>query len=99
MVEAHAEIGGCMVAAMELPSAQTSSCGVLDVGLYAGPVLPVKGMVEKPAPGAAPSNLAVIGRYILSPEPVRGELQFRSASRQYFVPAAVAETFQPRFVR
>jgi UTP--glucose-1-phosphate uridylyltransferase len=78
MVEAYAEIGGCMVAAMEVPSAQTSSYGVLDVDLCAGPVLRVKGMVEKPAPGEAPSNLAVIGRYILSPE-VLGHLDRKQA--------------------
>ncbi len=68
MVEAHAETGGSMVAAMEVPAAKTSSYGILDVDLSAGPVLHVKGMVEKPAPGTAPSNLAVIGRYILTPE-------------------------------
>jgi UTP--glucose-1-phosphate uridylyltransferase len=78
MVEAYAEIGGCMVAAMEVPSAQTSSYGVLDVDLCEGPVLRVKGMVEKPAPDAAPSNLAVIGRYILSPE-VLGHLDRKQA--------------------
>jgi UTP--glucose-1-phosphate uridylyltransferase len=67
MVDAHAETGGCMVAAMEVPSAQTSSYGILDVGPSVGPVLRVASMVEKPAPEAAPSNLAVIGRYILTP--------------------------------
>jgi UTP--glucose-1-phosphate uridylyltransferase len=68
MTEAYAETGGCMVAAMEVPAAQTSSYGVLDVDLSVGPVLRVKGMVEKPKPEAAPSNLAVIGRYILTPD-------------------------------
>ena len=68
MMDAHAETGGCMVAAMEVPASQTCSYGILDVDLSAGPVLPVKGMVEKPAPEAAPSNLAVIGRYILTPQ-------------------------------
>jgi UTP--glucose-1-phosphate uridylyltransferase len=78
MVEAYAEIGGCMVAAMEVPSAQTSSYGVLDVDLCVGPVLRVKGMVEKPAPDAAPSDLAIIGRYILTPE-VLGHLDRKQA--------------------
>jgi UTP--glucose-1-phosphate uridylyltransferase len=68
MVEAHAETGGCMVAAMEVPAAQTSSYGILDVDPSVGPVMRVTGMVEKPAPAAAPSTLAVIGRYILTPE-------------------------------
>ena len=68
MTEAYAETGGCMVAAMEVPAAQTSSYGILDVDLSVGPVLRVKGMVEKPRPEAAPSNLAVIGRYVLTPD-------------------------------
>jgi UTP--glucose-1-phosphate uridylyltransferase len=67
MTEAHAETGGCMVAAMEVAPAQTGSYGILDVAPGPGPVARVRGMVEKPAPGTAPSNLAVIGRYILTP--------------------------------
>ena len=67
MVEAHAEIGGNMVAAMEVPAAKTSAYGVLDIKQDMGSVVSVKGMVEKPAQGTAPSNLAVIGRYILTP--------------------------------
>lgn len=68
MVEAYAETGGNMVAAMEVPAAKASSYGVLDVPSSIGAVMPVQGMVEKPAPGTAPSNLAVIGRYILTPQ-------------------------------
>jgi UTP--glucose-1-phosphate uridylyltransferase len=71
MTEAHAETGGCLVAAMEVPPAQTQAYGILDVepapGPASSPVARVRGMVEKPAPGTAPSNLAVIGRYILTP--------------------------------
>ena len=68
MVEAHAEIGGNMVAAMEVPANKTNAYGILDVKEDMGSVVSVKGMVEKPAKGTAPSNLAVIGRYILTPE-------------------------------
>lgn len=67
MVEAYAEVGGSMVAAMEVPSERTSSYGVLDVTKDQGSLMRVRGMVEKPPAGTAPSNLAVIGRYILSP--------------------------------
>lgn len=67
MVEAHAQTGGSMVAAMEVPEERTSSYGILDVQEDMGSTVSVKGMVEKPAAGTAPSNLAVIGRYILSP--------------------------------
>lgn len=67
MVEAYAETGGNMVAAMEVPWEKTSAYGVLDVERKEGDLLRVKAMVEKPEAGQAPSNLAVIGRYILSP--------------------------------
>ncbi len=68
MVEAYAELGGNMVAAMEVPDNRTNAYGMLDVKEDMGSVVSVKGMVEKPQIGEAPSNLAVIGRYILSPQ-------------------------------
>ena len=68
MIEAHAETGGCMVAAMEVTPSRISSYGVLDVADDMGAVVRVKGMVEKPKQEEAPSNLAVIGRYILTPK-------------------------------
>lgn len=68
MVEAYEETGGCMVATMEVAPKQTSSYGVLDIASESGRVVSAKGMVEKPAVGTAPSNLAVIGRYILTPK-------------------------------
>jgi UTP--glucose-1-phosphate uridylyltransferase len=68
MVEAYAELGGNMVAAMEVPDDRTNAYGILDVKEDMGSVVSVKGMVEKPKAGDAPSNLAVIGRYILSPQ-------------------------------
>ena len=67
MVEAYENTGGNMVAAMEVAPEQTSSYGVLDVKDDMGKVVLANGMVEKPAAAEAPSNLAVIGRYILSP--------------------------------
>jgi UTP--glucose-1-phosphate uridylyltransferase len=95
MVEAYAETGGSMVATMEVAPTKTSSYGVLDVESQTGPVVRVKGMVEKPPAGSAPSNLAVIGRYILSPKimqnlnridkGVGGELQLTDAIAQELV--------------
>ncbi|MEE3359170.1 MAG: UTP--glucose-1-phosphate uridylyltransferase GalU [Pseudomonadota bacterium] len=67
MVEAYEETGGNMVAAMEVPRDKTSAYGILDVNEDMGSLVSVKGMVEKPKVEDAPSNLAVIGRYILSP--------------------------------
>ncbi|WP_223427115.1 UTP--glucose-1-phosphate uridylyltransferase GalU [Tateyamaria pelophila] len=71
MVEAYEETGGNVVAAMEVPPEKASSYGVLDVEEDMGHIVKVKGMVEKPAAGEAPSNLAVIGRYILTPSVLR----------------------------
>jgi UTP--glucose-1-phosphate uridylyltransferase len=68
MVEAYADIGGNLVAAMEVPPEKASLYGVLDIAEDMGALISVRGMVEKPKPGTAPSNLAVIGRYILSPD-------------------------------
>ncbi|NCO16913.1 MAG: UTP--glucose-1-phosphate uridylyltransferase GalU [Alphaproteobacteria bacterium] len=67
MVEAYGETGGNMVAAMEVSPEKASSYGMLDVAEDMGAIVRVKGMVEKPKAEDAPSNLAVIGRYILSP--------------------------------
>lgn len=68
MVEAYEQTGGNMVAAMEVPPAKASSYGVLDIADDMGSIVRAKGMVEKPKAEEAPSNLAVIGRYILSPK-------------------------------
>lgn len=68
MVEAHAETGGNMVAAMEVPRDKVQAYGVLDIGASDGPLVRVRGMVEKPRADRAPSTLAVIGRYILTPQ-------------------------------
>ncbi len=71
MVEAYAETGGNMVAAMEVPKNEASKYGLLDVKEDMGRLVSVKGMVEKPEPNDAPSNIAVIGRYILTPNILR----------------------------
>lgn len=67
MVEVHAETGGSVIAAMEVAPELASSYGILDVMAGTGATAPVRAIVEKPKPGTAPSNLAVIGRYILTP--------------------------------
>lgn len=71
MVEAYEETGGNMIAAMEVAPHMASSYGIMDVPPTIGRTLPMNGMVEKPAPGTQPSNLAAIGRYILSPDVMR----------------------------
>ncbi|MBN2759969.1 MAG: UTP--glucose-1-phosphate uridylyltransferase [Rhodobacteraceae bacterium] len=77
MVEAYQETGGNMIAAMEVAPHMASSYGIMDVPPAIGRTLPMHGMVEKPAPGTQPSNLAAIGRYILSPDVMKhlGEIK------------------------
>jgi len=68
MSDAAAEIGGNMVAVMDVPREHTARYGILDVGSDDGHLAEVRGLVEKPDPVEAPSTLSVIGRYILMPE-------------------------------
>jgi UTP--glucose-1-phosphate uridylyltransferase len=57
-----------MVATMEVAPDKASSYGVIDVEEDMGALVSARSIVEKPAPGTQPSNLAVIGRYILTPD-------------------------------
>lgn len=68
MVGAHAELGGNMVAVMDVPRDETQRYGILDVVEEDGRLVRAKGLVEKPSPDEAPSTLSIIGRYILQPE-------------------------------
>ena len=80
MVEAYDETGGNIVATMEVPPEKASSYGVLDVHKDMGQLVKVKGLVEKPPADQAPSNLAVIGRYILNPSVLRSLDQMKLGS-------------------
>jgi UTP--glucose-1-phosphate uridylyltransferase len=71
LVEAYAQVGGNVVAALEVPDDETHKYGVIDPGASDGRLTEIRGMVEKPAPGTAPSNLMLPGRYILQPEVMR----------------------------
>jgi len=68
MVAAHNEVGGNLIAVMDVPHEHTSRYGIVDPGVQQGNLVEVKGLVEKPDPSKAPSNHAVIGRYILEPD-------------------------------
>jgi UTP--glucose-1-phosphate uridylyltransferase len=68
MLNAYAERGGNIIAVEPVPDDQAKNYGVVSVGEGDGRVFPVDGMVEKPAPGTEPSNLTILGRYILQPE-------------------------------
>ena len=71
MVDAYSRVGGNIVAALEVPDSETHKYGVIDPGATDGRLTEIRGMVEKPAPGTAPSNLMLPGRYILQPEVMR----------------------------
>ncbi|PCJ98609.1 MAG: UTP--glucose-1-phosphate uridylyltransferase [Zetaproteobacteria bacterium] len=68
MINAYNEYGGNIVAVKEVPRAETSKYGILDIDTDDGNIVSIKGLVEKPAPEDAPSTLSIIGRYILQPE-------------------------------
>jgi UTP--glucose-1-phosphate uridylyltransferase len=67
MVDAYHETGGIMTAVMDVPLEQVSRYGILDAGRDDGRLIDIKGLIEKPSINRAPSQLAVIGRYILHP--------------------------------
>ncbi|ANK82172.1 MAG: UTP--glucose-1-phosphate uridylyltransferase [Rhizobiales bacterium NRL2] len=68
MVDAQARQGGNMIAAMDVPAAHTDRYGIISPGFQHGNLIEVTALVEKPKPDQAPSNRAIIGRYILQPE-------------------------------
>lgn len=68
LVKVYNETGGNVVAVSEVPREHTSRYGILKVGETEGDRVEVTGLVEKPKPEEAPSNLSIIGRYILLPE-------------------------------
>ncbi|MBF0135254.1 MAG: UTP--glucose-1-phosphate uridylyltransferase GalU [Magnetococcales bacterium] len=70
MVERFQQVQSPLMAVMEIPADQTNRYGIIDPS---GPqtetgLIPVKGLVEKPKPAHAPSRMAIIGRYILTPD-------------------------------
>jgi len=68
MVEVYEQHGGNVVSLMEVPLEQTTRYGIVEPGHTDGNLVEIRGLVEKPDPSDAPSNLAIVGRYILQPE-------------------------------
>jgi UTP--glucose-1-phosphate uridylyltransferase len=89
MLEVHAAEGGSVLALLEVAPEEISAYGCAEVEPVRDRLVRVRSLVEKPAPDQAPSNLAVVGRYVFSPqifpaldatEPgVNGELQLTDA--------------------
>ena len=64
----HAQrTGGSVIAVQDVPRAQTGSYGIVATDSFDGQAGRISQIVEKPTPADAPSNLAVVGRYILNP--------------------------------
>jgi UTP--glucose-1-phosphate uridylyltransferase len=69
MIEVQAERNANVVALLEVDPSQTAMYGIATVqATDDDDVVRITGLVEKPAPGLAPSNYAIIGRYVLRPE-------------------------------
>jgi UTP--glucose-1-phosphate uridylyltransferase len=68
LADVYDETGGNVVAVTEVPREQTNRYGILRTGKDDGRRVEVLGLVEKPQPADAPSNLSIIGRYVLLPE-------------------------------
>jgi UTP--glucose-1-phosphate uridylyltransferase len=93
MIAAHAKHGATVIALMEVPSDLTDHYGIATVeDIGEGDIVRIIDLVEKPNPEDAPSNLAVLGRYVLEPaiydilettEPGKGnEIQLTDALRR-----------------
>jgi UTP--glucose-1-phosphate uridylyltransferase len=67
MVQRYADWGTSLLAVQDVPRAHTQRYGIVSGQQVAEDMLDVSGIVEKPAPEAAPTTLAVAGRYILTP--------------------------------
>ncbi|MDP1809152.1 MAG: UTP--glucose-1-phosphate uridylyltransferase GalU [Actinomycetota bacterium] len=92
MMDFYERQPGIIVAIQEVPVAQTSLYGIVSGATVSDSVFRVDDLVEKPAAGTAPSNLAIVGRYIFPPEifealdrtepDARGEIQLTDAIRK-----------------
>jgi len=92
LVEAYQGLGGNLISVLPVPPEEVSNYGVILPGQREGAITEVNGLVEKPRPQTAPSNLVVSGRYILQPEVLRvlsrqdrgtgGEIQLTDAMAQ-----------------
>jgi UTP--glucose-1-phosphate uridylyltransferase len=68
MAQAFAKEGSSLLGVEEVPRDQTQSYGIVTIDKMAGDLARIHSIVEKPRPAEAPSNLAVIGRYVLTPK-------------------------------
>jgi UTP--glucose-1-phosphate uridylyltransferase len=67
LVETYEQHGGNVVSLMEVPDHHTSRYGIVEPGVVDDRLVEIRGLVEKPDPADSPSNLAIVGRYVLQP--------------------------------
>lgn len=89
LAEKYAGSGRSVISVERVPREKTRQYGVVDLGEAPGPLAAIQAIVEKPEPEQAPSNLAVVGRYLLTPRifdllettapDKRGEIQLTDA--------------------
>lgn len=68
MIEVHRQRGAAVVAVSEVPTEEISNYGSIEPEFLSDSLVQVRGIVEKPSASVAPSNLAVMGRYVFTPE-------------------------------
>ena len=67
MSSVYREKGGSVLGVEEVPKKETDKYGIVETRGVPGKISQIRGIVEKPKPSAAPSTLAVVGRYVLTP--------------------------------
>ncbi len=92
LADAYHQTGGSVVAVTEVPREHTNRYGILKIGEDDGRMVEVTGLVEKPKPEDAPSNLSIIGRYVLTAEVMQhlGKLE-RGAGNEVQLTDAMAK--------
>jgi UTP--glucose-1-phosphate uridylyltransferase len=68
LIDVYERHQGCVLAVQQVPHAETASYGVIDAEPLGEDVFRVHSLVEKPKPAEAPSDLAIVGRYVLTPD-------------------------------
>ena len=68
MLDVYAQYGGNVIAVEQVPKDRAQNYGIVSLGKGDGRIFAIDGMVEKPKPGREPSDLAILGRYVLQPE-------------------------------
>ncbi|MDN7244585.1 UTP--glucose-1-phosphate uridylyltransferase GalU [Planococcus shenhongbingii] len=68
LIDQYQKSGASVLGVQQVPDNETHRYGIIDPYAIDGRSVQVSNFIEKPTPGTAPSNLAIIGRYVLTPE-------------------------------